>query len=173
VPYVDAREPLPFKDDLFDYVFCEHLLEHLTYREALRFVKECFRIIKPNGKLRIATPDLQFLIDLYSPEKTTLQQNYIKYEIDTCMPDLPSYEDTFVINIFFRSWGHRFIFDYKSLRALLERCEFVNVTRESVGSSLDPNLQGIESHGKVMPPEFNQLETMVVTATKPAWTIPA
>jgi len=34
------------------------------------------------------------------------------YTIDSFLPDAGIYLDTFVINNFFRFWGHKFIYDY-------------------------------------------------------------
>ena len=52
--------------------------------------------------------------------------------------------DIFVINNFFRDWGNKFIYDYKTLRDVLEKCGFINITRYNPGESDDKNLQGIE-----------------------------
>jgi len=56
--YLDASEEFPFADQTFDYVFSEHLIEHLTYEEGLSMLSESYRILKPHAKLRVATPDL-------------------------------------------------------------------------------------------------------------------
>src|SRR5437867_9832604 len=53
---VDAREPLPFSDETFDYVFSEHHIEHMTFHEGRRMLRECFRVLKPGGRIRVATP---------------------------------------------------------------------------------------------------------------------
>ncbi len=37
---VDIRRPLPFPDDSMDFVFAEHVVEHITAREAWRFLRE-------------------------------------------------------------------------------------------------------------------------------------
>lgn len=165
--YVDVGKRLPFDDDTFDYVFSEHLIEHLTYREGADFLRECFRILKPGGTIRVATPDLAFLIGLYSPGKNLLQQRYVTWAAETFLPNAAACQDVRVINNFFHNWGHRFIYDFKTIEDSLKKVGFVTLRRRNVGESDDPELNGVESHHLVIPEEYNRLETMVVEALKP------
>lgn len=43
-----------FPDNFFDYIVAGEILEHLE--KPADFIKEMFRILKPNGKLAISTP---------------------------------------------------------------------------------------------------------------------
>lgn len=166
--FLDARKRFPFEESTFDYVFTEHLIEHFEYQSGVKLVQECYRILKPGGKLRISTPDLQFLVKLYGESKTPLQSRYIKWATDKYITYTKIYMDTFVINNFFRAWNHKFIYDYKTLKNLLNKCGFVNVERHEPKESRDKNLQGIESHGRVIGDNFNKLESIVVEALKPS-----
>jgi predicted SAM-dependent methyltransferase len=165
--FLDARKPFPFGDETFDYVFCEHLIEHLEYRTGIRMLRECFRVLKPGGKIRISTPDLGFLLELYNPRKTELQERYISRAVEVNLPAIRIPEDVFVINNFFRAWGHKFIYDYKVLKRAMESVGFVAVTPQKVGDSSDRNLAAMEFHGDVIGEEFNRLETLVVEGRKP------
>jgi len=167
VVFLDATKRFPFDDGTFDYVFSEHLIEHLAYQDGVKFIRECYRVLKPGGKIRVSTPDLRFLIELYTENKTRLQEQYIAWAVDSFLPDIGIYEDTFVINNFFKSWGHKFIYDYKTLKSLLENVGFINIKRYAPGVSDDKNLQGIELHGRYIGDEFNKLESIVVEGTKP------
>src|SRR2546421_11201949 len=53
----DLRWPLPFKSESIDAIFHEHLLEHLALPEAVGMIKECFRLLRPGGILRMAVPN--------------------------------------------------------------------------------------------------------------------
>ena len=167
VIYLDATKPFPVKDCIFDYVFSEHMIEHVTYPEGLHMLKECHRVLKPGGKIRIATPDLLFLIELYQPNKTGLQKAYIRWSTDVHdeIQSRGSYEDTFVINNFMKAWGHRFIYDEKVLRRTLEKAGFSFVVRRGLHESEDEELRGLENQAR-MPAGFLDLETMVLEAEK-------
>jgi predicted SAM-dependent methyltransferase len=167
VVFLDATKRFPFDDCTFDYVFGEHVISSLAYQDGVRMIRECYRVLKPGGKIRISTPDLRFLIELYAENKTELQQRYIVWAVNRFIPDIRIYSDTFVINNFFYNWGHRFIYDYKTLQRVLHECGFVNITRYTPGESDDRNLKGIEMHGYSIGDEFNKLESLVLEGTKP------
>jgi len=42
--YLDATQDFPIEDNSFDYIFSEHMIEHITYNDAKRMISECFRI---------------------------------------------------------------------------------------------------------------------------------
>jgi predicted SAM-dependent methyltransferase len=56
---VDLLAPLPFPDKTFDVVYHSQFIEHLPAELAVSFMKECHRILKPMGVMRIVTPDLR------------------------------------------------------------------------------------------------------------------
>jgi predicted SAM-dependent methyltransferase len=56
---------LPFPDASFDVVYHSHVLEHLSRASAIDFTKECHRVLKPGGIMRIAVPNLEVIIKEY------------------------------------------------------------------------------------------------------------
>src|SRR5690242_12339423 len=48
----DLRYPLLIDDECIAGVFSEHTFEHLSFDEAKRLAAECFRILKPGGRIR-------------------------------------------------------------------------------------------------------------------------
>lgn len=166
VIHLDATKPYPFDNNEFDCIFSEHMIEHVLFSQGHQMLAECFRVLKPNGKLRISTPDLSFLIDLYGSDKSELQKEFIKDSTDKWIDYAPYYEDTFVINNYVRAWGHKFIYDEKVLTYLLEKAGFVNVTRFDVGESRDEELQDLENVARKSA-GLIALESLVLEATKP------
>src|SRR5205809_2235518 len=55
----DVSKSLPFASDSADAVYASHLLEHLHLEEGKSLLKECFRVIKPGGVLRMVVPNLR------------------------------------------------------------------------------------------------------------------
>lgn len=161
VIYLDITKELPFLDRTFDYLYSEHVIEHVSYTEGIYHLKECYRILKPGGRLRIATPDLGFLIGLYNMQKTEAQKEYIKWAIERFSPEAAFHHETFVINNFVRCWGHQFIYDSTILELAFKGAGFEKIVRCKVMESDDPQLYNVEHHGNSIPEEFNQLETMV------------
>lgn len=56
---------IPLGDNSCDAVFNSAVLEHFRPQDADKFVRECHRILKPGGILRIGVPDLENLARLY------------------------------------------------------------------------------------------------------------
>lgn len=55
----DVRQGLGmFKTETANLIFASHFLEHLSYAEGLAFLKECRRVLKPSGALRLIVPDI-------------------------------------------------------------------------------------------------------------------
>jgi predicted SAM-dependent methyltransferase len=48
--------PYPFEDESVDAIFSSHFLEHLDGFERMKFFDECYRILKPKGKIRCIHP---------------------------------------------------------------------------------------------------------------------
>ncbi len=59
---------IPFPDNSFEVVYHSHVLEHFLPQDAEKLIKECYRVLKPGGILRVAVPDLEIIT-----------RNYIRY----------------------------------------------------------------------------------------------
>ncbi|MHC4248418.1 MAG: class I SAM-dependent methyltransferase [Planctomycetota bacterium] len=168
VAYVDARKPLPFPDGTFDYVQSEHMIEHLTYPEGLAMLRECFRVLKPGGRIRTATPDLRVFVDLFGPERSDTQEQYIEYHMGKFLPEVAAGGPCFVLNNECRNWGHEFLYDRETLAHSIEEAGFADLADQRSGESDDEVLRGIEFHGKVVGnEEMNRFETIAIEARKP------
>lgn len=56
---------IPFPDESFDVVYHSHLLEHFAKPAAAVFLKECLRVMKPSGVIRVVVPDLEAIASNY------------------------------------------------------------------------------------------------------------
>lgn len=167
VVYLDATRSFPFDDSTFDYIMAEHMIEHIDYRDGRTMLAECHRVLKPGGRVRLATPDLSTLLALHSMDKTDAQTEYLDWVVTHLMPEVQACRDVFVINNAFRAWGHQFLYDQDTLSLALRAQGFQNIVFYKPGASEDANLRDLECHGKEIQAEhINQFETMVVEASK-------
>ncbi|WP_155296215.1 class I SAM-dependent methyltransferase [Spirosoma rigui] len=56
---------LPFPSDTFDVVYHSQVLEHIPKHQAAGFIAECFRVLKPNGIIRVVLPNLENIVEEY------------------------------------------------------------------------------------------------------------
>lgn len=68
----DITRCLPFSNNLFDYCYSSHLLEHLTQNQAKNLLIECLRVLKSDGIIRLVVPDLEVIARNYL---STLEQS--------------------------------------------------------------------------------------------------
>jgi predicted SAM-dependent methyltransferase len=59
---------IPSEDNSYDMVYHSHVLEHFSELDGFNFIRECHRVLKPGGTIRIAIPDLE-----------QIAANYLKY----------------------------------------------------------------------------------------------
>ncbi|HEX7807428.1 MAG TPA: methyltransferase domain-containing protein, partial [Thermoanaerobaculia bacterium] len=128
---LDLRNGLPFEN--VEYIYAEHFIEHIEYRDALRLLTECRRALAPEGVIRLSTPNLDWVwAHAYHP--------------GTWENDGQGIHDCLVANRAFRAWGHRFLYNDAMLRELLHRAGFANVTFHRYHESEHEALRGIEGH---------------------------
>ena len=161
--YMDATHELPFNDNSFRYVFCEHMFEHLTVAEGLELLKEVHRILQPDGIFRIALPTKDKLDEIYNDEVNN--KEYIDFHFSHFDRESPIKNACIMLNNFYRMWGHKTIYDKQTLIELFKLGGFNKVTEYNVNESDDSVLTNIESHDKEIG-KFNILETSVFELQK-------
>ena len=86
----DVNKGLPFEQGRFSAVYHSHILEHLEPSEGRELIRECYRVLKPGGILRIAVPDLECIARLYlethqeawiGDENSQINYNWMKLEL--------------------------------------------------------------------------------------------
>lgn len=56
---------IPFQSNEFDLVYHSHVLEHFSRNDGKAFITECHRVLKKDGIIRIAVPDLEGIARQY------------------------------------------------------------------------------------------------------------
>ncbi len=63
--WLDVRRGLPFRDDAVKVIYSCHFFEHLYLGELKPLLVECKRVLRGDGALRIAVPNLRSAIVAY------------------------------------------------------------------------------------------------------------
>lgn len=134
----DMRNPLPFEENSVDYVFNEHFLEHLTVEEGQVVIKDLMRVLKPGGVLRIAVPDLEVVVNKYLKNNLTEDPTIKKFDL-TWIKTRAEF-----INVSFRWWGHKWLYDFEELKRRIEEAGFLKIERCELGKSSHPALNNLE-----------------------------
>jgi predicted SAM-dependent methyltransferase len=62
---LDVCKGIPLEDNCCEAVYHSHLLEHLKRIDARFLMKECFRVLRRGGVIRVAVPDLEKICKIY------------------------------------------------------------------------------------------------------------
>lgn len=139
---LDATSRYPFPSAAFRQFHTEHFIEHLSLPDAAAMLEECRRVLVPGGRLRVATPDLAFLLGLTEPP----------------IPPDPERRDES------RRLADRYAAWQSGRLGLPGPNGFV--VECGLDESGDPALRGL-AHSERLPPGFLALETLTLEAERP------
>lgn len=153
---MDISKLIPKQSDYYDFIFAEHVVEHVDSPTALKFFYECKRILKPGGVLRVAVPSVNQVRD-------RITEDYLAWtkELDYGDGTVSKALTNIILN-----HGRLSSWNYDLLDVMLEAAEFDIRVPAEVGKSTHPELSNIEGHGKVIGDVNNLIETIVIEATK-------
>lgn len=148
VTFADFFKPLPWGDDAADAVYLGGVLEHLTPADGERLLRECHRVLKPQGVIRLRVPDCARFWRNYLQDYDRVRAKP-RSEWDT--------KHTRWVEMFFRdicvrrpprfaSMGHyhKWLYDDVSLILLLERVGFREVERRDFLDSRIADVKNVE-----------------------------
>lgn len=121
---LDIDEPLPFADGALSWVYAEHLIEHVPLATAVYWLTEVRRVLRPDGLLRLTTPDLAKYVEGYR----TGEKFFAKHRRRVGLaiggaPPMPA-RNAFMFNQIFYLYGHRWLYDLPEVQYVLERAGF-------------------------------------------------
>ena len=124
-PFVhhDVTRPLPVEDGVFEWAYSEHLLEHISQADAIVWLKDVRRVVKPGGLVRLTTPDLARYVSAYAASDTAFFDEHSSRLRAFGLPAMPT-RPAFMVNQIFQFWGHRWIYDFDELAYVLVQAGF-------------------------------------------------
>ncbi len=125
----DLSFGIPYSDATVDYIFSSHFLEHLFEKDAMNLLKECYRVLKPGGLIRISVPDLEYAVTLYNQNQKdqTLRDYFFNDDRE---------------NYFSR---HKYMYDYEMMFVRLKRLGFQKINRCTYRSGSLPDCEFLDN----------------------------
>jgi predicted SAM-dependent methyltransferase len=73
----DATEPFPLAAESFDWIFCEHFIEHIEPYQLRGLLAELRRLARPGATIRLSTPDLaQYMAGYVDPHQRFFRSHH-------------------------------------------------------------------------------------------------
>jgi len=156
----DVRKPLLFPDNSLSSVYASHLLEHLYLAEAKDLLKECYRVLKPRGILRVVVPDLHAIVQEYTGERLLPKDRSSESSADKNPADRVNLRLAMhnpsgrarnavlrIYNALTDFHSHKWMYDIQSLTFYLVEAGFVDVQEMAFRQS---RIEGIETVEKAV-----------------------
>ena len=125
----DCQDMGNFKNNFFDLIFCNQVLEHVLYPE--KCLHECHRILKKNGTMVFTTPNLAswfnrlLLLFGYQPSNYTVSEEFKNLGLPSFLHKTNIYD-------------HPRVFSLRALREIFKRMGF-EITYLNVVNHTYPN----------------------------------
>ena len=122
---LDISAPLPLDDGSVDWVYAEHLIEHVSLAVGVAWLAEVRRVLAPGGVLRVSTPDLRVYAQSYlnGDNFFAKHRRRMNMALSAIAPPMPA-RGAFMFNQLFYVYGHRWIYDEAELRHVLAEAGF-------------------------------------------------
>lgn len=165
----DITKPLAFPDNSVDFVMASHVLEHVSAKDGYRFFRECYRILKPDGVVRITVPDLDKVWRLCNASYLSLLKEGLKTWWPAIGWPLPPNDyiltDRDAVETLIFCHGHEMAYTEDLLITLMstagldcESCEY--------GKSRHPELTAVDLHHIYIGLENCILESCIMEGVK-------
>lgn len=140
---------IPYPDNSVSLIYHSDILEHLSYHEAISFLNECRRVLKPGGLMRVCVPDFYEIIETYWIDKmyrfndvqpkeyTEVNSRSIKASM-LLFGSLGSTQDAYQ--------GHQMMYDADGLKELLESVGFIDVKKMLIDVSQSQFMRNKDVH---------------------------
>ena len=144
----DITKKLNFPDGIVDTIFTEHVIEHLEITEAIYFMEESLRVLKPGGVFRVVCPMLDVLMNSelagksskYEAkilESTYAQENLALQKLGT--QGIEDFTRIFLLNDVFIHHDHKFIWTADLMVKVLQGVGFSQVQVRNIGEGINPD----------------------------------
>ncbi len=133
----DIANGIPYPNNLVDIIIASHFLEHLDREEGNKFLKDCLRVLKIGGIIRLTVPDTDLIIEKY---RTGLISEYKDVNIGVEKAQLQNDDTQSLYELLLA--GHKTIYGFDSLSKLLSNVGFDKVQEMEFGKS---NSKAIET----------------------------
>jgi hypothetical protein len=161
----DIVRGLPIRDNSATAVYSSHCLEHLPRGDIPTALNNTFRMLGGGGVFRLIVPDLQWRALRYvaALESSSMPADDFLASCHLGQHTRPKTWLNFVIDRYKRS-DHLWMYDFPTLKGLLEAAGFSNVRRCQFGDAADPMFAQVEDVNRFVDQGHKELAIEAVKA---------
>jgi len=138
----DVRRGIPFPDGSVSKIYSSHFMEHLTFKEGQRFLKECKRVLRRGGIFSVCVPNARLYLEAYVMNRSLDENRYFGLNKSafnrTTRIDYANYTA-------YMDGQHKYMFDEENLLFIMNSIGFQRVRRRVFNPELDREIRDFES----------------------------
>lgn len=129
----DLKKGIPLSNNSVDIIYSSHLLEHISYKQLIRFLEECRRVLKINGEFSVCVPNFRLYIDAY------LEGRLFKDRESWWKPGLIDTGSSIdqLNYVMYMNGEHNYMFDDENLIKTLAKAGFKRIRLREFDEELD------------------------------------
>jgi len=139
----DVRTLPMFKDATVSLIYASHIVEHFNADEVVRILQEWRRVLKKGGLLRLAVPDFEALVRVYTKYKN----------LALIRGPLYGKQEAFDAD---KSFCHKMAYNFSSLKTVLEEAGFINIKRWDWREVFVGEYEGFDDFSQAYIPHMNK-----------------
>ncbi len=150
VRYLNLLKRFPFPEGVVDAIYAAHVWEHLYLADASAATAECFRVLRPGGRLRLVVPDLRYLAERYL--RTGGARAAHEFQASLLLRETARERSIMIrtYNLFTDYHSHKFMFDAEALVEHFRLAGFRDVRARGYLESDIRELEDVEEAGRVL-----------------------
>ena len=133
----DVANGIPYPNNSVDIIIASHFLEHLDKEEGNKFLKDCLRVLKIGGLIRLTVPDTDLIVKKYT---SRLISEYKDVNIGVEKAQLENDDAQSLYELLLA--GHKSLYDIDNISNLLNKVGFDKIKEMEFGKS---NSKAIET----------------------------
>jgi SAM-dependent methyltransferase len=135
--HFDLRYGIPFNDNSIPNIFSSHFMEHLYRDDCEKLLKDCYRVIKPNGIIRICIPSLD-------KEVEDIQRAIHEYGLGN-LNSIQKYVTNENYGYISKFSCHRYMYNFNEFKKILNKVGFSNVKEFSFKVGNIPDVKSLDT----------------------------
>jgi hypothetical protein len=159
VKYGDIVKGLPLPNGSVKRLYASHVIEHLSYDDAIKSIAHCFALLAPGGIFRLIVPDLQARAIRYVDKAAKNDPAASAQFLDTTMLGQRS-RPRGMVALLQRALGggeHLWMWDQAAMTATLAAAGFSDIRRCNFNDSDDPAFAELEEPGRYVDGDIFEL----------------
>jgi len=145
----DVLNGIPYPDNSVAMIYHSDFFEHLSYHESIAFLKECHRVLKLGGLMRVCVPDFYHIVEAYWLNKMeqfddVQPKEYTEVDSRSLKTSMLLFGSVGSSQNDYR--GHQMMYDFDGLKELLESVGFIDVVPKPIDRSQSPLMCNKDVH---------------------------